>query len=77
MSESADRPANLSCGNCGALVPISWASVDDEVWRGVGRCRCGRFVDSYQSDRGLPLVFLPFLLGVGRSSGIGAGTPSP
>ncbi len=68
MSESADRPVNLSCGNCGAQVPISLAS-----GHGVASCpSCG--LDSYVFDPPLPLPDLVVALdALIWPTGLGAG----
>ena len=78
MDAHPDRPSELPCGCCGASVPISWASLDADSWRGVGRCSgCGRYVESYQSDIGFPWAFVSYVLGAGAvprgRAGAGAG----
>ena len=74
MDAHPDRPSDLPCGGCGASVPISWASLDADSWRGVGRCSgCGRYVESYQSDIVFPLAFIAYFLGAGAGPDGGAG----
>ena len=80
MSDYPDRPSTLPCSNCGASMPVSWAS-----GHGVATCPdCG--LDSYIFDPPLDLPDLavaldslmwPSAVGVGAAKGaLGSLRPS-
>ena len=76
MDAHRDRPSELPCGHCGASVSISWACVEGDLFRGVGRCSsCCWFKESYQCDSGLSptIAMVLMLLGSGAGAGAGAG----